>query len=165
MTKVYKTERLLLSPLATDDASFIKQLVNTPGWIRFIGDRNIKTDKDALAYVEKIINSNDICYWVVKLQSATTAIGVISFIKRSYLPHHDIGFALMPQYHSNGYAYEAAAAILKDVMEDPAHHVILATTAKDNVTSIKLLSKLGFEKVDEIKVDGEDLLVHSIKGV
>ncbi len=81
MHKIYKTERLLLSPLAIADASFIKELVNTPGWIRFIGDRNVKTDADALAYVEKIINSNDICYWVVKLQSAITAIGVISFIK------------------------------------------------------------------------------------
>lgn len=165
MNKVYKTERLLLSPLAITDASFIKELVNTPGWIRFIGDRNIKTDEDALAYVEKIINSNDICYWVVKLQSAITAIGVISFIKRSYLPHHDIGFAFMPQHHGNGYAFEAAKTILKDVMIDPAHKLVLATTAKENFISIKLLRKLGFEKTDEIKVDGEHLLVHSISAV
>ncbi len=50
-------------------------------------------------------------------------------------------------------------------MTDPAHKVVLATTAKENVISIKLLRKLGFENADEIKVDGEDLLVHSITAV
>ena len=162
MKSEYHTSRLLLTELSLTDAAFIKELVNTPGWIRFIGERNVKTAEEAVQYVQKIINDNTINYWVVRLQAEKIAVGVISFIKRDYLPHHDIGFAFLPQYQGRGYAYEAAAEVLKNVLQDTAHPLVLATTLKDNIDSIRLLEKLGFHVSSEIKVQNEDLLVHVI---
>lgn len=89
-------------------------------------------------------------------------IGVITLIKKVYLDHHDIGFAFLPEYAGKGYAYEAAVSVLKDVINDPAHSTILATTVKDNSSSIKLLEKLGLRFEKEIKVADMQLFVYAV---
>jgi [ribosomal protein S5]-alanine N-acetyltransferase len=55
MKSIIETNRLVLKSLKLDDFSFIKNLVNTEGWIKFIGDRNIKTNDDAENYIKKIM--------------------------------------------------------------------------------------------------------------
>lgn len=151
----YKTERLSLSKLCFDDYEFINQLVNTLEWIKFIGDRNVKTEDDAKNYVQKIIDNPNVIYWVVKLKTENTKIGIITFIKRDYLEHNDIGFAFLPKYAKKGYAHEATTQVLKDAIKN--HNRILATTIKENINSIKLLEKLGLSFKNEIEV-GKDLL-------
>ena len=86
------TERLNLNLLTLDDCDFVKRLVNTDGWIEFIGNRHVCTNDDAIAYVSKILNTENLFYWVVKLKDNSTPVGIISFIKRSYLENFDIGF-------------------------------------------------------------------------
>jgi len=153
----HKTERLFLRSLTNDDARFIFELVNTQGWIKFIGDRNVKTLEDAGQYIQRIISNPAVDYLVVTLQDEQTAIGVISFIKRDYLDHHDIGFAFLPAYAGQGYAFEAADAVLTDLMKLQEHATILATTLEDNHSSIRLLKKLGFVFNKEI-INEEDTL-------
>ena len=92
----YNTARLLLRTMNADDNTFIFELLNTAGWIKFIGDRNIETSEDADKYIQKIITNPDINYRIVTLQDTETAIGLVTFIKRNYLDHHDIGFAFLP---------------------------------------------------------------------
>ena len=48
---VLETERLLLRYLSADDAPFIVALLNDPGWLRFIGDKSVRTLDDARAYL------------------------------------------------------------------------------------------------------------------
>ena len=153
----YKTNRLILNKLTVHDAAFIFELVNTPGWIKFIGDRNVKTTEDAFNYIQKIISNAGINYWVVKLEDKQIAVGIITFIKRDYLEYHDIGFAFLPAYAKQGYAFEAALAVLTNLVKDKEHSTILATTIKENEASIQLLKKLGFTYRNEIK-NGNDLL-------
>nr|WP_315193765.1 GNAT family N-acetyltransferase [uncultured Flavobacterium sp.] len=157
MENNYTTERLSLSKLCFDDYEFISQLVNTLEWIKFIGDRNIKTEEDAKNYVQKIIDNPNVIYWAVKLKTENTKIGIITFIKRDYLEHNDIGFAFLPKYAKKGYAYEATIPVLKDAINNKNHNRILATTIKENINSIKLLEKLGLSFKNEIEV-GKDLL-------
>ena len=52
MKYILETERLALREFTFDDTAFIVELVNSPGWIRFIGDRNIKTEEQAKTYLE-----------------------------------------------------------------------------------------------------------------
>ena len=153
----YKTKRLQLTNLSANDADFIFELVNTTGWIKFIGDRNIRTNEDTAAYIQKIISNPDITYWVVKLQDQQIAVGIISFIKRDYLEQHDIGFAFLPAYAKQGYAFEATLTVLNDLFNDNRHKTILATTIKENESSIQLLKKLGFTFSKQI-VNGNDQL-------
>jgi ribosomal-protein-alanine N-acetyltransferase len=161
MQKNYTTSRLLLNELSYSDAEFIFRLTNTPEWKKFIGDRHINIPEDATGYIHKILSNPHINYWVVKIAEKEIPIGIITFIKREYLDHHDIGFAFLKEYTKQGYAYEATSAVLNDLMRDPVHSIIFATTIKENSNSIKLLEKSGFHFCNEITVDSEKLLLFS----
>src|ERR1700712_4034650 len=101
-----RTTRLFLNTLTAEDYEFIISLVNSKGWIEFIGDRNVHSKEEAVAYINKISNSQNIYYWVVRIKDGNIPIGIVSFIKREFLESFDIGFAFLPEFTGNGYAYE-----------------------------------------------------------
>ena len=154
------SERLILRNLTKVDNKFIFNLLNTDGWIQFIGNRNINSNEDAVAYIDKILNNQNVLYWVVETLEEKKAIGIISFIKREYLDFHDIGFAFLPEFSKNGYAYEATQIILKYLRINNLHKIILATTVPENIKSISLLERLNFVFDKKITIDNEDLLIY-----
>ncbi len=163
MQNKYSTPRLLLNELTLNDAEFIYELVNTPEWIKFIGDRNVKNSNDATVYIQKIIDNPAVKYWVVRTRDKKNPVGIITFIKRDYLDHHDIGFAFLAEYTKQGYASEATMAVLNDLKADPAYTQILAVTIKENSNSIKLLEKSGFRLNKEFQREDEILLLYSME--
>ncbi|MBL4708760.1 MAG: hypothetical protein JKY48_10030 [Flavobacteriales bacterium] len=79
-----KTKRLTLRKFGKVDCSFILELVNSEGWLKFIGNRNIRNENDSLKYVESIINNEKVIYLVVTLKD-NTQIGIITLITRDNL--------------------------------------------------------------------------------
>ncbi len=156
------SERLELSPLTGNDHSFILELVNAPGWLQFIGDRNIRTEDDAKAYILKINENPQIRYWKVTLRSEQKPIGIITWVKRDYLEYPDIGFAFLPDFEGKGYAAEATRYIMYSVPEISQDDKILAITTERNHRSVKLLEKLKFCFDGEIETDGKMLLQYSL---
>ena len=163
MKDTFETERLLLSKVTFEDAPFIFELVNTPGWIKFIGDRNIKTLDDSQKYIDKLLNTPKLTYWVVKSKSTQDELGVITFMKRDYLDHYDIGFAFLPQHMHKGYAFEASKEVLDYVLKELKMQAVVATTLPDNIDSIRLLGKLGLQFEKRIAIEKLELLVYSTK--
>ncbi|MBU6220226.1 MAG: GNAT family N-acetyltransferase [Bacteroidetes bacterium] len=157
MTKHFHTERLSLIPLNIDDATFIFHLVNTKGWIQFIGDRNILNVGLSKMYVQQLLENENINYWVVHLKKENIPIGVVTIIKKDYLPFHDIGFAFLEKYQGKGYAFEAAERIIHYAMNDKKMENIAAVAQLDNIRSIQLLEKLGFHYHGIIENNGENL--------
>ena len=155
------TARLVLNNLSEDDYEFICSLVNSKGWLEFIGNRNVHSKQDAIEYIRRLRNTPNLYYWVVTLKNSTTAIGIISFLKRSYLEHFDIGFAFLPQYNGHGYAYEAAEKVLSIAGNKTEYATILATTVPQNEKSIRLLTKLGMHFEKEIEADHQKIYVFS----
>jgi [ribosomal protein S5]-alanine N-acetyltransferase len=155
------TDRLCLDLLTEADHQFILALVNSQGWLDFIGDRNVHSTEEAIAYIHKVMNTQDLFYWVVRVTRWNIPVGIISFIKRSYLDNFDIGFAFLPEYNGNGYACEAAKAVLSMVSRHPGYYPVLATTLPQNIRSVRLLTKLGFHFEKQMEVEGERLLVYS----
>ena len=128
MKNTFHTKTLLIQELTLNDNEFIYELVNTDGWIRYIGNRNISSPEAAREYISKILLNPQIQYWVVKLRSNHTSIGIITLIKRDYLESHDFGFAFLPQFSKRGLAYEAGNAVLIDIQKSRKFKTILATT-------------------------------------
>ncbi len=147
MQKQYLTERLTLSELTLNDTEFIIELVNTEGWLKFIGNRNIKTQEDAVKYIQMLLDDPGIVYWVIKPKEQNIPIGVVTFINRKHLPHPDLGFAFLPQHSGKGFAYEAAKIVLDDIISE--YPTLLASTLDGNINSMKLLEKLGFMPLKE----------------
>lgn len=155
------TERLIIRELGLEHGEFMFALMNTPQWKEFIGDRNIKSNSDASAYIQKIIDTPNTDYWLIDLVESNKPLGIVTFMKRDYLNHFDIGFALLPEYFGKGYAFEASSAVLKELKKDKFHKKIVATTIPSNVSSIALLERLGFEFEMEIEQGNETLALFS----
>lgn len=154
------TKRLILEPISLDDSEFIFELVNTQGWIKFIGDKQIHSYSDALTYVKSIIQDESKLYWTIKLNDVGTEIGIVTFMKKDYLEFNDIGFALLPAFWGRGYAYEASNSVLAFLSNQYALPTIFATVLPDNSTSIKLLEKLGFSFCKIIQNQGKELYIY-----
>lgn len=154
------TERLLLGTLQISDAAFIRELVNSAGWLEYIGDRHVKSLDDAIAYINKILISDHITYWVVRLKETLQPIGIITKIKRETLQNSDIGFAFLPNYHGFGFAYEATLSVLYHLDEVAFKPTFIAMTLAHNQPSVSLLEKLGFEYSCEIIDHGETLALY-----
>ncbi|MGB8704667.1 MAG: GNAT family N-acetyltransferase [Gillisia sp.] len=162
----FTTERLLLIPTSEKDADFILKLLNTPKWLKFIGDRNVKTTPDAVQYIRNKITpqfqkSGYGAYTVVR-KSDGAKMGNCGLYDREGLEGVDIGFAFLPEFEGKGYAFEAASKI-KELAE--AHFKIKelkAISVKENTASQKLLKKLGFKSKGTIDFFGEELLLFQL---
>ncbi|MBC7774778.1 MAG: GNAT family N-acetyltransferase [Phycisphaerae bacterium] len=154
------TDRLSILPLTENDHHFIYELVNTEGWLTFIGNRNVESPAAASDHILKILDNEKVRYWVVRLQENQMPLGVVTFIQRDYLEHPDIGFAFLPNFSGNGYAYEATKAVLDALIAQENLSHILATTIPENVRSIHLLKKIGLDFERAIERENEILHVY-----
>lgn len=167
MKLILETERLLLRQFTTDDAKFITELVNTPGWIEFIGDRDIKTDEQAKKYLEngplKSYELNGFGLYLVELKNEKAPIGMCGIIKRDYLENPDIGFAFLPAFTEKGFAFEMASETMIYAKNKLKLPTVFAITVSENKRSINLLKKLGmkFIKLFCSPGDNEELMLYS----
>lgn len=161
-----ETERLLLREYNLNDVPFIFKLMNSEGWLKNIGDRNIKTLEDAEAYLQKNYLSSYEKYgfgpYLVSLKEDGTPIGSSGLYKRDNLDFPDVGFAFLSEFANKGYAYESAQAVMNYAAEKLKLQAIVGITLPENSASIKLLKKLGLAEVGTYKYeDGEELLLFS----
>ena len=155
-----ETERLTLRHLSPEmDAEFILRLLNEPSFLQYIGDKAVRTLDDARAYIRngpmKSYEENGFGLYRVGLKEDGRAIGICGLIKRDTLPDPDIGFAFLPEYWNQGYAYESAAEVMRHAREELRLDRILAITSPDNEASGKLLGKIGLRLQRTIRLSDD----------
>lgn len=160
---LFKTSRLQIRPIELPDVAFMLRLVNTDGWLRFIGDRNVHSENDAEVYISKIRDTPNFYYNVVELNDSRVPIGVVSFIYRQGYDFPDLGFALLPECCGQGYAEEAARGYLEYLIQNEKLTKILGIVNSDNIRSIRLLEKLGFALESQRELDERITLVFGRK--
>ena len=160
---VLNTERLTLRRFTTDDAQFVLTLLNEPSFLRYIGDKKVRSLEDARQYIVNgpiaSYDRNDFGLFVVELRESRAPIGICGLLRREELPAPDIGFAFVPAARGKGFAFEAATAVLQDARDRLRLQRIVASTSLDNEASIQLLQRLAFtfERVVRLAQDGEQL--------
>lgn len=157
-----ETDRLIIRPINLTDSKFIIELVNSEGWLKFIGNRNISNDNDAEKYIQKILDSPNFYYSVFQLKTTKEPIGIVTFLNRSEQRFPDIGFAMLPEYEKNGYTLEASRKYLDEIIESNKYKNIIAITIPDNEKSIRLLMKLGLEYESDYIGDNKTLSIFSL---
>ena len=161
--KVLETDRLTLRYLTLADAGFILQLLNEPSFIRFIGDRGVRTVDDARKYIlQGPIASYErfgFGLYLTEITATGAPVGICGLLKRDTLPDADIGFAFLGPFWRQGYAFESAAAVITYGKDELGQERILAITSPENNASIKLLEKLGFtfEEVTKLSEDAPEV--------
>lgn len=163
---IAETDRLILSKFTIDDAPFILELMNTPDWITYIGDRNVRTIEQAATYLKnnqlKAYETQEFGYYKVLLKSENLKpIGSFGLLKRDNLEHVDIGFSLLPHYKAKGYGFEGSSALITMAKHNFNLKTICAITLPENKASIHLLEKLGLSFQKRVKPfeDDEELLL------
>ena len=146
---ILQTDRLRLRRLTPGDATFIFELVNEPSFIENIGDRNVRSEEDAVRYIQNGPMASYERYgyglYKVELKQTSTPIGICGPLKRETLDYPDIGFAFLPRFWGQGYALESSSAVMNYSREVLGLNEIAAITTPTNERSIKLLEKLGFK--------------------
>lgn len=166
MKYIIETDRLRLREFHLKDTKFIIELLNSPGWLQFIGDRNVKTEQQAINYLEngpiKSYSQNGYGLYLVEKKDDNNAIGMCGILKRENLDNPDIGFAFLPEFSGNGFAYEIANATVMYAKDELNISKIAAITVPDNIRSIKLIEKIGlkFIKTFSFPESNEDLLYY-----
>ena len=156
----FNTARLYLRPTDEEDAALILELLNTPKWLRFVGNRDVHSIEAARAYIkermlpqlEKLGYSN---YSIIR-KSDGVKLGCCGLYDREGLEGVDLGFALLPEYEKQGYAYEASLEIVRAAKEEFGISHIKGITSKDHYASQKLLKKLGMNCTGTVVLPDED---------
>jgi RimJ/RimL family protein N-acetyltransferase len=147
MLLVLETGRLHLRRMGLDDAGFILDLLNEPSFLRHIGDKGVRTLEDARRYIAEGLASYEGCGFgllLVQRKDGGEPIGICGLLKREWLADVDLGFALPPRFWGQGYAREAASAVVAHARDPLGLRRVVAITSPANEPSIQLLSKLGF---------------------
>lgn len=158
---VVETNRLVLRQVTDADAGFILDLLNQPSFLRFIGDKGVRNTDDAKRYIQTgplaSYERFGFGLYLVELKETSVPIGMCGLLKRDTLPEVDVGFAFLPDYWSQGYAFESTSAVMTYGREVLGLRRILAITSLDNNASIRLLEKVGlkFEGLITLPEQGE----------
>jgi RimJ/RimL family protein N-acetyltransferase len=160
---VIECARLRLRRLTLEDDQFILRLLNEPAFLRFIGDKGVRTPADARDYLAKgpleSYRRHGFGLYLTSLRRCGTPIGICGLVKRDALADADVGFAFLSSHWSKGYAFEAVAAVLDHARHTLGIERIVAITATDNEASMAVLGKAGLRLEGRIRLaaDGPEL--------
>ncbi|MBZ2169750.1 GNAT family N-acetyltransferase [Marinobacter sp. F4216] len=158
MKVVCETERLVIRQFDLNDDGFILRLLNEESFIRYIADKNVRTQADAIAYLKNgpLLSYRALGFGLnmVTLKGSDVSIGMCGLLKRDQLEYPDLGFAFLPEFCGKGYGFEAAKAVLQTEMMDAGLETVMAVTLPDNLSSNRLLKRVGFRLSGTTEVNG-----------
>lgn len=154
---VLRTERLTLRRFRLDDAPFMLELLNDEDFLRYIGDRAVRTEEQAREYIRNRIHASyeeaGCGHYLVHVQPENAPAGSCGLLRRPGLADPDIGFAFLPAFRGRGYAHEASVAVLEHARRVLGIARVVAVTARDNERSARLLEKLGLRFEREVQLE------------
>lgn len=155
-----ETERLRLRPVTVDDTELMLAIWNDPAFIRNVSDRGIRTIEQAREAIEggaqKLFEDYGYGPYCMSLKTDGTMIGICGLFKRENLEDPDIGFGVLPDYCGEGFAGEAAVAVVDYARSELGIEMLTAIVSPTNVPSIGLIEKLGLTFEQMITMPGDD---------
>ncbi len=163
MNIIAETKRLLLREVLPEDVDGFFELDNDPEVHRFLGNNPITTKKQAeevIAFIRKQYVENGIGRWAIIDKSTNqfagwTGLKLVTDTINNHTNFYDLGYRLIKKYWRQGIATESAIASLNYGFESMNINTIYAAAHLENVGSISILNKLGFEYVETYYYDGD----------
>lgn len=167
--KPITTHRLVVAPFTERDADFIVELLNDPEWLRFIGDKKVRTLDDARQYLRggplAMYELRGFGLCSVTRRTDDVTIGMCGLLKRDGLDEVELGFAFLPVGRGQGYAREAAAAVVEFGFAELALPRIVAITDPDNAASARVLEAIGMHDMGPVRLppDGREVQLFAVE--
>jgi RimJ/RimL family protein N-acetyltransferase len=157
---VLETERLVLRDVVADDAPFLLELLNSPGFLENIGDRGVRTEAEARSYIAGRVHASyrdhGFGMWLTLQKADGAPVGLAGLVRRAGLEVPDVGYAFTERAWGRGYAKEAAAAVLAHARGPLGIPVLAAITSPENFASMAVLRKIGFRFEGMILLPGAE---------
>ena len=157
---VLETERLVLRLVVEADAAFLVELLNSPGFLENIGDRGVRDEAQARAYVaDRVLASyrdHGFGMWLTEQKLDGRPVGLAGLVRREGLDVPDVGYAFIQRVWGQGYAQEAAAAVLAHAQGPLGIPRLAAITSPENFASMAVLRKIGFTFQGMIDLPGAE---------
>jgi RimJ/RimL family protein N-acetyltransferase len=159
--RTLKTDRLYIRQFEMDDAADFKHLLDAAFGQNSYGSDELT--KQLLQYNVLADRAHDAMHQppyedrAIVLRSTEALIGAVGFAPclapfgqlasfggtPHYTPEVGLFWALLPEHWRNGYATEAARAMISYAFDDLHLRRIVATTEHDNLRSIAVMRRLG----------------------
>ena len=162
------TERLELRWLTPDDAEMMLAIWNDPAFLRYVGDRGVRTVEQARSAIEAgpLQIYADYGYGPFRLtrRDDGSDVGICGLFRREGLDEPDIGFAILPEYRGRGFGFESSVAVLDHARDALNLSGVTAIVSPQNERSIGLLEKLNmyYERTIRLPGDDDDLSLYRI---
>ncbi|MDR6121225.1 ribosomal-protein-alanine N-acetyltransferase [Bacillus sp. SLBN-46] len=159
---MFETERCIISTLRTADFSDVKKLYINEDVRKYLGGiRQAASIEDVLA--EMLHSGDDSFYWVIRKKHTDNFIGMVSLT-----PHHDgvyyeVSYQLLPIWWGAGYATEVVQVVINFALNELKLPKVIAETQTANISSCRLLEKLGMKLEGTIIRFGAEQAIYSIK--
>ena len=161
------TERLVLRPIAVDDAPGLHTAFGDPAAMRYWDFAPTADVAATAAYIARWVGADPEWHGVWAIVTRTGAFaGMINYHHReSWNRRLELGWILVPAQGRRGYMTEAATAVIRHCFERLDVHRIEATIQPENLSSRRLAARLGFREEgllrDRLCVEGrfKDLLM------
>ena len=157
---ILETPRLRLRWFVAADADFLRALLNDPGWLANIGERNVRTRRQARTWIATRHTATygrlGFGFWGVERKSDRRLLGMCGLIKRDTLMEADVGYALMPAFRGQGYASEAAAACVRYAQDVLGLPEVWGITSPTNAGSAAVLRQVGLKDAGITRLVGEE---------
>jgi RimJ/RimL family protein N-acetyltransferase len=161
------TARLSLRRPTAGDAAFMLRLVNDPDWLRFIGDRDVHTEAEAVSFIEERLlgsfHQHGFGLWVVQPREGGAALGLCGLLRREELTHADVGYAFLPEARRRGFALEAASCVLEFARQTLGMQHVVAIVQPANLPSRRVLAQLGMSFAGMIPVNGRETCLYALE--
>ena len=155
---ILTSERLTLSELTPADAAFILELVNEPDFIANIRDAGVRSEADAVGYIESgpraSYAQHGFGLWRIDERASGQPVGICGLLKRDWLDDPDIGYAVLERFRGRGYAVEAARAVMDWGRREKGLRRIVAITSPGNEASGAVLNRIGLARAGEVTAPG-----------
>ena len=166
---ILETERLVLHEFDEDDVEPFYLMGSDPEVIRYTGDPagGLANREQALESLRArpLADYQKYGYgrWACVLKSSGVVIG---FAGLKFLPESreiDLGYRLLRPYWGNGYASEAARAVLDYGLTQLGLERIIGLVHPENVASVRILEKLGMKLVERVEFEGRSFVKYVIE--
>ena len=145
-----QTDRLVVRSFRPHDWRDLFDYLSLPETYRFEPGEPVDAVQARALAVER---SKGRTFWAVELRAETRMIGHLFFqaVEPAELRTYELGYIFNPAYHGQGYATEAARALVDHAFAAMGAHRVVAQCNPANPASWRLLERIGFVREGHLR--------------
>ena len=164
-TRTLQTGRLVLQPIAVNDAKALHRISNEPGVRRYLWDDKLveeATIRDLIARSVRMFSEGGIGLFGIRRRGSEDLLGFCGFVRVDGMEEPELGYELTQLAWGKGLATEASLACLRFAFEEAGLKRAIAGADATNRASLRVIEKLGMRYLGNINPNAPDEPYHAL---